>query len=170
MLSEPEIYVYAKLFLNRCGWTLVGGEPPGGTDALPRVEAKDPGFQKKGSRGSKKVDLIAHRDGNLLLLELKPTFHKSDVAKLDELVGSQRWRQAFWEACVEKNALQRSGVDPNEVRDGIISGEALIKGIGLGEFHEVPDEYVLVVVKGERDIRAHIGSECTLSEEVFVED
>lgn len=170
MLSEPEIYVYAKLFLSRCGWTLVGGEPPGGTDALPRIEAKDPGFQKKGSRGSKKVDLIAHRDGNLLLLELKPTFHKSDVAKLDELVGSQRWRRAFWEACVERNALQRAGVDPNEVRDGIVSGDTLVKGIGLGEYHEVPDEYALIVVHGEYDIAAHIGTDCPLSERAFVED
>lgn len=170
MLSEPEIYVYAKWFLNRCGWTLVGGEPPGGTDALPRIEAKDPNFSKKGSRGSKKVDLIAHRDGYLLLLELKPSFHKSDVAKLDELVGSQRWRRAFWEACVERNALQRAGIDAEDMRDGMVSGETLIKGIGLGEYHEVPDEYTLIVVRGERDVTAHIRPECPLSESAFDEN
>lgn len=170
MLSEPEIYVYAKWFLNRCGWTLVGGEPPGGTDALPRIEAKDPNFSKKGSRGSKKVDLIAHRDDHLLLLELKPTFHKSDVAKLDELVGSQRWRRALWEACVERNALQRAGISGRDMRGGIVSGEALVKGIGLGEYHEVPDEYALVIVKDEQDVTTHIGPKCPLPESAFTED
>lgn len=170
MLSEPEIYVYAKRFLRRCGWTLVGGEPPGGTDALPRIEAKDPEFEKKGSRGSKKVDLIAYRNGRLLLLELKPAFDRSDVVKLDALVGDRKWRLAFWNACVERNALQRAGVDDDDIRDRIVSGAALTKGIGLGKYHEVPDEYVLLVVEGAQDATTHIGSECPISEAAFAEN
>lgn len=170
MLSEPEIYVYAKLFLNRCGWTLVGGEPPGGTDALPRIEAKDPDLNKKGSRGSKKVDLIAYRDGYILLLELKPTFDRSDVVKLDELVGKQKWRQSFWEACIERNALRRANIPVDSMKPGILSGDRLVKGIGLGKCHDVPDEYALVVVKGEQEVTTHIGSECPLPESVFIED
>ncbi|WP_224333680.1 hypothetical protein [Haloprofundus halobius] len=163
------MYMYAKWFLNRSGWTLVGGEPPGGTDALPRIEAKHPDSSEKGSRGSKKVDLIAHRDGQLLLLELKPTFDRSDVVKLDELVGDRRWRLAFLDACVERNALRRAGIVGDGVREGIVSGNSLVKGIGLSEYHDVPEEYALVVVRGERDISTHVGETCSLPEDVFTE-
>lgn len=167
MLSEPEIYVYAKWFLDRRGWTLVGGEPPGGTDALPRIEAKDPSHAEKGSAGSKKVDLIAYRGGDLLLLELKPTFHRSDVVKLNELVETRKWRVAFLESCEERNAFSRAGIADGDVRDAILSGEALVKGIGLGEYHDLPDDYLLTVVRGERDVEVHAGPDCSLSRSDF---
>lgn len=167
MLSEPEIYMYSKWFLDRRGWALVGGEPPGGTDALPRIEAKDPGHAKKGSAGSKKVDLIAYRDGHLLLLELKPTFHRSDVVKLNELVETRKWRVAFLEACEERNVFARAGVADEKIQDGILSGDALVKGIGIGEYHDLPDDYLLTVVRGEQDVEVAAGPDCPLSESDF---
>ena len=166
VLSESEIYVYSKRFLRQSGWTLVGGEPPGGTDSLPRVEAKHPEMQAKGSRGSKKVDIIAHRGGHLLLLELKSSFDRGDVEKLDELVSEEKWRRSLVEALEERNALGRAGVDDPQLPQRLLSGEALVKGLGLGQ---VPGDYVLVVLHSATDIEVTVGSDCPVDQSQFVD-
>jgi hypothetical protein len=167
VLSESEIYVYSKRFLRNCGWKLVGGEPPGGSNALPRVEAKHPEREGKGSEGSKKVDVIAYRDGNLLLLELKSTFDERDVMKLNELVSERRWRQSLLEACTERNALDRANVQDSDLSQRILSGEALVRGIGLGRYHEVPREYVLLVFHSATAVDTELGTECPLNHHDF---
>lgn len=162
VLSESEMYVYSKRFLRRTGWRLVGGEPPGGSDGLPRVEAKHPEKTAKGSRGSKKVDMIAYRDGWLLLLELKSTFERGDVDKLDELTGESSWRASLLRACEERNALQRAGVQDPDLPSRILDGTALVKGIGLGKPHTVPDDYLLMVLKSHDDIAVTLGADSPL--------
>lgn len=160
ILSESEIYVYSKRYLREHGWKLVGGEPPGGSNGLPRVEAKHPSVRVKGSRGSKKVDIIAYRDGYLLLLELKSTFDRGDVKKLDELVGEPRWRRSLVEACEERKALSRAGINDHSLIERMLSGEALVKGIGLGRRHQLPAEYVLLLLHSPTDIQTDIGQDC----------
>ncbi len=169
VLSESEIYVYSKRFLRNCGWTLIGGEPPGGSNGLPRVEAKHPDVNVKGSQGSKKVDLIAYRSGYILLLELKSTFDRGDVRKLDEMVGEQRWRRSLLQACEERNALSRAGVTDQGLPQRILSGEALVKGIGVGRSHTVPSEYVLVVAHSPRKFTVEVGADCPMDESYFEE-
>lgn len=167
VLSESEIYVYSKRFLRSHGWTLVGGEPPGGSDGLPRIEAKHPEKEVKGSAGSKKVDIIAYRDGRLLLLELKSAFDRRDIAKLDELVGERRWRRSFLNACLERNAFARAGIDGDSLPDRVLSGDALVKGIGLGRFHDVPSEYALLVLESSTEVEVRVGADCPLSRASF---
>jgi len=167
MLSESEIYVYSKRHLRECGWTLVGGEPPGGSDGLPRVEAKHPEVTVKGSEGSKKVDIIAYRDGHLLLLELKSRFDRDDVEKLDELVSERRWRRSLVDACQERNALDRAGIEDSSLPKRILSGEALVRGVGLGQHHEVPPAYVLLVFRSATDVDTETGSACPLDSSHF---
>ncbi|POG56763.1 hypothetical protein [Haloferax marisrubri] len=166
-LSEPEIYVYSKRFLRGRGWTLVGGEPPGGSDGLPRIEAKHPDKVKKGSKGSKKVDIIAYRDGHLLLLELKSRFDGDDVAKLDELAGDPRWRRSFLDACEERNAFSRAGLVDSTLPARIRSGEALVKAIGVGHEARVPSEYALLTLRSPTDIDATVGGDCPLDPTAF---
>lgn len=169
VLSESEIYVYSKRFLRKSGWTLIGGEPPGGSDGLPRVEAKHPEVDVKGSEGSKKVDIIAYRNGHILLLELKSTFDRGDVVKLDELVGERRWRRSLLEACEERNALSRAGIADQTLPQRILSGEALVKGIGIGRYHHIPEEYVLIIARSPTNFSAEIGDECLIDESYFEE-
>lgn len=169
VLSESEIYVYSKRFLRKCGWTLVGGEPPGGSDGLPRIEAKHPKINAKGSEGSKKVDIIAHHQGHVLLLELKSTFDRGDVEKLDELVGERRWRRSLLKAFEERNALSRAGITDQALPQRILSGEALVKGIGIGHRHRVPDEYVLVIASSPTEFNVETGTECSIDESYFEE-
>lgn len=170
VLSESEIYVYSKRFLRNCGWKLIGGEPPGGSNALPRVEAKHPEKEVKGSEGSKKVDVIAYRDGNLLLLELKSTFDERDVMKLNELVSERRWRQSLLEACTERNAFDRANVQDSNLPQRILSGEALVKGIGLGRYHKVPRDYVLLVFHSATAVDTEVGAECPLNRSDFTDE
>lgn len=169
LLSESEIYVYTKRFLRRSEWKLIGGEPPGGSNGLPRVEAKHPGMTVKGSKGSKKVDIIAYRDGYVLLLELKSAFDRDDVEKLDELVGERKWRQSLVEACEERNALVRAGIVDNTLPERMLSGEALVKGIGVGRRHQVPVEYVLLVAHAPTNFTVEAGSACPIDESQFKE-
>jgi len=169
VLSESEIYVYSKRFLRERGWKLIGGEPPGGSNGLPRVEVKHPEKVVKGSEGSKKVDIIAYREGYLLLLELKSTFDGDDVEKLDELVGEQRWRRSLLEACIERKAFERANISNSTLSERVLSGEALVKGIGLGEYHRVPDEYVLLVLHSASDIDVIVAPECPLDDPHFAE-
>lgn len=169
VLSESEIYVYSKRFLRDRGWRLVGGEPPGGSDGLPRVEAKHPEKEVKGSEGSKKVDILAYRGGKLLLLELKSMYDERDVEKLNELANERRWRRSLMEACTERNALERANVHDSSLPQRILSGEALVKGIGLGQYHSVPPEYVLLTLHSARDIDVHVGAECPLDRSNFSE-
>lgn len=167
VLSESEIYVYSKRFLRERGWALVGGEPPGGSDGLPRIEAKHPDKTTKGSKGSKKVDIIAYRGGYLLLLELKSTFDRGDVRKLDELVGQRRWRDSLLTACEERNAFDRAGVADPTLAERILSGDSLIKGIGLGRRHRVPSEYVQVVHHEPMNVTVEVGADCPLAASDF---
>lgn len=170
LLSESEIYVYSKRFLRDRGWKLVGGEPPGGSDGLPRVEAKHPDKDEKGSRGSKKVDILAYKGGKLLLLELKSRFDDGDVVKLDELAGELWWRRALHDACLERNAFQRAGVVDGDLPRRVLSGAALVKGIGIAHHHEVPDDYVRLTLHDHDEIDVRIGSKCRLESGAFDRD
>lgn len=169
VLSESEVYVYSKRFLRNCGWKLIGGEPPGGSDGLPRVEAKHPDVDTKGSEGSKKVDIIAYHDGHVLLLELKSKFDRGDVEKLDELVGEGRWRRSLVVACEERNAFTRAGITDETLTQRMLSGDALVKGIGLGRHHQVPPEYILLVAHSPTNFTVTAGDECPIDASYFEE-
>lgn len=148
-LSEPLVYIHSKRLLQDEGWTIVGGEPPGGSDALPRIEARHPENSDNNSNGSKKVDIIAYKKGTVLLLELKSTFDEQDVEKLDELTGERRWRESLAESCDERSAFNRAGVTDSGILDRIRDGSALVKGIGLGERDDIPDGYFRVFITNE---------------------
>ena len=75
-----------KEYLSRLDWTVVAGEPPNGTDHMPVFEMHDSDYTGKGSKGSKKIDLLAYKKPYFLLIELKGKYVQSDVKKLDELV------------------------------------------------------------------------------------
>jgi len=163
-ISEPEIYIRCKSILQENGWTLLGGEPPDGTDTIPRIELKDSNNKMKGSKGSKKIDLIATKGSRVLLLELKRLYSKNDVLKLDEIKSEDRWLEALMNALMQKRAFQIAGVQ--EIPDFITYPELLIKCIGLSKYHEFPDDYALIVVK-QGDISAYFGDTCGIDQKLF---
>lgn len=103
-LSETKIYLVLKKWLQEHGWLILGGEPPGGTNVIPVIELKDVEYKNKGSMGSKKIDLVCYKKDYFLLIELKENYSCSDIKKLNEIVGEEKWRKAFVRALKEKQA------------------------------------------------------------------
>src|SRR6266496_6729349 len=87
-VSKEENVVYQKLkkYLQEQNWIILGGEPPGGTNHILVIEVRDSLNFEKGSKGSKKIDLVAYTSPFFLLLELKNSYSYSDIHKLNELM------------------------------------------------------------------------------------
>ena len=148
MLSETQIYLKLKDYLPKRGWILIGGEPPDGTNSMPRIEIKDDNNLTKGSKGSKKVDLLFFKEGYLLLLELKDKYNFSDVKKLNEIIETERWRKAFMIALKEKHALELKNITVNE-QDYISSKDKLIRAIAYSEGKSNHKEFITFIITEE---------------------
>ncbi|MHA1812698.1 MAG: hypothetical protein ACTSYX_04600 [Candidatus Thorarchaeota archaeon] len=156
-MDEQEIYVSMKEFLERLGWDVLGGEPPDGTNVIPRIEIKDPYYRGKGSRGSKKIDLISHKAGFLLLTELKSIYDAGDVEKLNRIVADQRWRESLVEALQEKRAFDRLGID-YERESYTHSSRRLVKSVGHLGPSRAPKDFITFLVQSRHDIRVVFGA------------
>jgi len=88
MMQEDEVYLKLKGFLTSNGWTIVGGQPPRGTDHFPVIEIKSESSLQRGSDGSFKPDLIATQKDLILICECKAAFDPSDVAKLRSIMST----------------------------------------------------------------------------------
>lgn len=124
MLDEGKIYVVIKEWLKAQGWSIVGGEPPGGTNAVPRIEIKAPHYAGRGSKGSKKIDMIGFKKGYFLLIEIKPRQSSSDAKKLREVVSRKELRIAFIRALLEKRVLPSAAL---EIESYVESSKYLVK-------------------------------------------
>lgn len=152
-LSETEVYLALKKYLDGKGWEILGGQPPGGTNSIPLIELKDHEYKGKGSKGSKKVDLIAFKRPYFLLIELKAFRSESDIAKLREITRSASWRRAFVEALAEKRRLP-GALDREPYMD---SDRFLVKALGFNQGEAPgPEDFVTFLV-GDR-ISIHIGT------------
>ena len=145
MVSETEIYLKLKKELPKKGWILIGGEPPDGTNSMPRIELKDYSNISKGSKGSKKIDLVFFKGGFFLLLELKEEYDYSDVKKLNEIVQDEKWRKAFITALKEKKALELKNISIDQ-QNYIHSNNLLIKAIAYSEGTAKHDDFVTFIV------------------------
>jgi|SRR3989338_4651262 len=145
MVSETQIYLTLKKYLPEKGWILVGGEPPDGTNSMPRIELKDDTHLAKGSKGSKKIDLLFFKAGYFLLLELKEKYNFSDVKKLNEIVEKEKWRNAFILALKEKRALELKKIRIDE-QEYILSNKKLIRAIAYSEGKSNHAEFVTFVI------------------------
>jgi hypothetical protein len=106
-MREDEIYILCKSFLREEGWKIIGGQPPRGTDHYPVIEIKSDSNASKGSLGSFKPDLVAIKEGYVLLCECKPTFDPTDVAKLHEVLQSQSRINQLSLELTQRNLLHR---------------------------------------------------------------
>ena len=156
MVSETEIYLKLKKELPERGWILIGGEPPDGTNSMPRIELKDYSNLSKGSKGSKKIDLVFFKNGFFLLLELKEKYDYSDVKKLNEIVQKEKWRKAFMIALKEKRALELKNISISQ-QNYIQSNDLLIKAIAYSEGKAKHDDFVTFVIDKSRT-NLHFGS------------
>ena len=139
--NESFVYFSSKEILKGLGWTLVAGEPAGGSDNLPRIEIRDPKMSHKGSKGAYKIDVISIKNHTLLLTEVKVGFDVSDVDKLNEICSERREHL--------KNALlERLGLN--------IDNYKIVKSLALKNVRadQIPLDFVCFVV-GDPSITIH---------------
>src|SRR5438093_2911696 len=106
MSEEDVVYQKLKKYLQKQDWIILGGEPPGGSNHIPIIEVRDSLNLEKGSKGSKKIDLVAFKSSFFLLLELKRSYSYSDISKLNAMIKHPSGREAFLNALLAKGTIK----------------------------------------------------------------
>ena len=92
-MKESLIHVAMRRYLKQAGWTLLAGEYPGGSDdELYVFSVMDPALARDGSPAPRRhsegeivPDLLAYKDGSILVVEAKPKYSAADKEKLRRL-------------------------------------------------------------------------------------
>jgi hypothetical protein len=114
LTDEDTVWYYTKERLNSGDFRIIGGEPPGGSSPVPRIELREPGNTSKGSGGSRKFDLYILHDGRIILCEAKDSAAKvdDDIVRLDSTVDSEDWTGALWDAMDQRGLIHKWGLPP----------------------------------------------------------
>lgn len=110
-MREDEVYVSAKSWFRKNGFTPIAGQPPSGCDNIPTVEIKDFQNRSKGSRGSFKPDLIVANSKYFIVVECKPLDSPADELKLIEVDSDRNRLGRFYEEIVQRGILSRRRMD-----------------------------------------------------------
>lgn len=152
------MWYYTKERLNSGQFQIIGGEPPGGSSPVPRIELREPDNNSKGSRGSRKFDLYILFDDRIILCEAKDSAVKvnEDILKLNSTVDSEEWSGALWDAMSQRGMISRLGLPQ---RDEFINNRLNILRKALAIPHtpsyEPPSDYLLFETdESETTIRA----------------
>lgn len=130
-------------FLKENDWTIIGGEPPDGTsDLMPRIAIRDNSVSGRShSKNTQKVDIMAFKNNTLLLVELKPSFDKSDKRKLDLLTTKRR--NDLLDAIEERTSIKRHNI--SQIYKGL--------GFSVGSKFVQPEDYVIFLVSKEEKVK-----------------
>lgn len=158
MLTEIEIYLRLKLWLREHTWRILGGEPPGGTDDIPIIEIKDSEHKMKGSRGSRKIDLVAFRDSYFLLIEVKTIYSCFDIKKLNKIVAERKWRIAFLNALREKRVFELHGISSLDETQYLDSTSKYIKAVSFNYTGQLGPEDFVTFLPSLEGIETRIGA------------
>lgn len=104
-LSEEEVYIGTKNFLINNNFTILGGQPPRGTDTLPVIEIKSKVNTDKGSKLSYKPDLLAFKNSLFYIIECKPKYCQSDVEKIESVLESEDRIECLYNELKQRNIL-----------------------------------------------------------------
>lgn len=97
-ITESYVHVAMREFLKKEGWLLIAGEYPNGSDdelnvlsisdpTVARDHSPDP---RRHSRGEIVPDLVAYKNGTILIVEAKPKYSLDDKYKLIDLLSTKR--------------------------------------------------------------------------------
>lgn len=98
LVREDVVHYAVRRFLKQYGWHLLAGQYPNGSDdEIPCLNVMDPGLACDNSPDSRRhsknklvPDLLAYRDGILLIIEMKPRYDAKDEKKLEYLLHERR--------------------------------------------------------------------------------
>lgn len=96
MNTETVVHISARKFLKSDGWILIAGQYPGGSDdELPVLNIVDPNLardnspdHRRHSLGKFVPDIVAIKNGELLIVEAKPSYSAADKLKLNDLLSN----------------------------------------------------------------------------------
>lgn len=99
-ITESYVHVAMREYLKNDGWLLIAGEYPNGSDdelnvlsiSDPTVARDDSPDPRRHSMGEIIPDLVAYKDGNLLIIEAKPRYSLEDKNKLIDLLTNKKNR------------------------------------------------------------------------------
>lgn len=99
-INESFVHVAMRQFLKKCEWLLIAGEYPNGSDdELNVLSISDPSVARDNSPEPRRhsygeiiPDLIAYKDGVVLIIEAKPNYSVDDKEKLYNLLYNERER------------------------------------------------------------------------------
>lgn len=120
-MREDFIQYWIRQHLANTGWQLVAGQYPNGTDDLPPLNVVDPVLARDDSPDHRRhsanklvPDLVAVKDGDVVVAEMKPRFDAEDVAKLRGLATTRRGD--FDSALAELSLRRRLQLDVPRLR------------------------------------------------------
>jgi hypothetical protein len=96
--TEAFVHRAVRRYLAAHGWTLIAGQWPGGSDdtlhvlyVVNPIVARDLSPDPRRHSLDKFVpDIVALKNGTLLIVEAKPSYSQSDFEKLERLLGERR--------------------------------------------------------------------------------
>lgn len=102
-ITESYIHVAMRDFLKRKDWLLIAGEYPNGSDdELNVLSISDPIYARdnspdprRHSEGEIIPDLVAYKEGIILVIEAKPGYSLEDKFKLTNLLTNLRERLIY---------------------------------------------------------------------------
>lgn len=95
-MNEEQIYIFSKIWFKKNDFIVLGGQPPSGSDSIPVIEIKNINNLQKGSKGSYKPDLVLQNKNNIIIVECKPFFSKSDNEKLNNIIFDDSRKELFF--------------------------------------------------------------------------
>ena len=118
-ITESFVHVAMREYLKQCDWLLIAGEYPNGSDdelsvlsisdpVVARDNSPDP---RRHSSGEIIPDLIAYKNGVILIIEAEPSYSIEDKEKLDNLLENEKDRLVASLKKFSTGKMQYSGID-----------------------------------------------------------
>ena len=86
-MNEDEVYIGTKNWFKKNGFIPIAGQPPSGSDSIPKIEIKNSFYKDKGSKGSFTPDLLCISKSYFFIIECKPQHSEKDKEKLIEIIN-----------------------------------------------------------------------------------
>ena len=156
-ISEAFVHRAIRQYFAAHGWMLVAGQRPGGSDDdLHVLYIMDPAVAKDGSPDPRRhssdkfvPDLVCIKGNELAIIEAKPTYSQTDVAKLARLTTERvlHLNQALRTFGRERGFDALLNSERLHVRPGLAFGAA-------SSHPQLPPEWIILLVHSDGDVKS----------------
>lgn len=112
-MNEEVVYIGTKNWFKKNGFIPIAGQPPNGSDSIPKIEIKNSFYKEKGSKGSFTPDLLCISKSYFFIIECKPQHSEKDKEKLIEIINSFSRRKVLYEDLLERKIFQKRNLIDN---------------------------------------------------------